>query len=145
MDKDITREYTNGEVTVIWKPATCIHSKICWQQATGLPAVFDPRQKPWIRMQGATTREIVAQVQKCPSGALGVYYNNEAKAYATEAAAARVEIILDGPLIIYGDITVKDHEGREEKRSKATAFCRCGLSQRKPYCDGSHAGALSKG
>ena len=47
-----TFKYTNGEITVIWKPHVCIHSKKCW---TNLRAVFDPFVKPWINMQGATT------------------------------------------------------------------------------------------
>ena len=65
--KDIVKKYTNGEVTIIWKPALCIHSGIC---ARGLPAVFDPNVKPWIAPEGSTTDKIVEQVKKCPSGAL---------------------------------------------------------------------------
>jgi uncharacterized Fe-S cluster protein YjdI len=64
-----THTYTNGEVTVLWKPSVCIHSAICFQ---GLPAVFDPRARPWIDMTGADTAAIVAQVHKCPSGALSI-------------------------------------------------------------------------
>ena len=64
--------YTNGAVTIVWKPDVCIHSAKCFH---GLPAVFDPREKPWIRPESATTAEIVAQVEKCPSGALSYFYN----------------------------------------------------------------------
>ena len=59
--------YTNGEVTIVWKPELCIHSRNCWK---GLGAVFQPGQKPWITPEGADTAAIVAQVAKCPSGAL---------------------------------------------------------------------------
>lgn len=72
--KDITKKYTNGEVTVVWKPAICEHSAICF---LGLPKVFDPTKKPWVNIQGATTAEIVEQVKKCPSGALSYYLNKE--------------------------------------------------------------------
>jgi len=64
-----TFKYTNGEVTVIWKPNICTHSKKCW---TNLRSVFDPFVKPWINMQGASTAQIIAQVQQCPSGALSI-------------------------------------------------------------------------
>lgn len=74
MDK--AREYTNGEVTVVWKQELCIHSGIC---ARGLPGVFKPKEKPWIHPEGATSEEIVNQVKKCPSGALSVYYNKEGR------------------------------------------------------------------
>ena len=79
MDKDITKKYTNGEVTVVWKPNVCIHSRICWTEATGLPEVFNPREKPWIKMEASSTERIVEQIKKCPSGALSFYFNNEVK------------------------------------------------------------------
>jgi uncharacterized Fe-S cluster protein YjdI len=72
--KDITKRYTNGEVTIIWKPALCAHSGIC---ARGLSAVFDPRKRPWITPEGATTFEIVDQVKRCPSGALTFKMNSD--------------------------------------------------------------------
>lgn len=62
-------EYTNGETTVVWRPDLCIHSGIC---ARGLPEVFRPRQRPWIEMTQATTEKIIAQVKKCPSGAISI-------------------------------------------------------------------------
>ena len=69
MNHPITKRYSNGEVTVVWQPAKCVHSGIC---ARGLPLVFDPRRKPWIVLESATTEQIVAQVAKCPSGALSI-------------------------------------------------------------------------
>ena len=69
-----TLKYTNGEITVVWKPKTCIHSTLCWK---GLISVFDPRVKPWVNMQGASTEAIIEQVNKCPSGALSYYFNEE--------------------------------------------------------------------
>lgn len=65
-----TLKYTNGEVTVVWKPDICIHSKICW---TELREVFDPFKRPWVNMEGGTTERIIEQVKKCPSGALSYY------------------------------------------------------------------------
>lgn len=75
MEKNITKKYTNGEITIVWKPAFCIHSTVCWKEATGLPGVFNPRERPWIKPQGSDTNAIIEQVKKCPSGALS-YHNN---------------------------------------------------------------------
>lgn len=75
--ENITKKYTNGEVTIVWKPDVCVHSAVCFH---GLPQVFNPHQKPWINAEGSTTANIVAQVKKCPSGALSYYMNNEAAA-----------------------------------------------------------------
>lgn len=73
MPEEIVKKYSNGEVTVVWKPALCIHSTNCF---AGLPAVFDPRRRPWVDIQAASSDTIVAQVRKCPSGALSVFRND---------------------------------------------------------------------
>lgn len=72
--KEITKKYSNGEVTIIWKPSLCIHSGIC---ARGLGEVFRPKEHPWITPEGATTNMIVDQVKKCPSGALTFTMNSD--------------------------------------------------------------------
>ena len=64
--------YTNGDITVEWKPEVCKHSGICFH---GLPGVFDPRRRPWIDMSRAESEEIIQQVSRCPSGALSIIRN----------------------------------------------------------------------
>ncbi len=136
-NKDITKHYTNGEITIAWKPNQCIHSKICW---TGLLEVFDPRKRPWITMEGTTSERIIEQVEKCPSGALS-YFRNEDKV-ENKAPEVDVDTIVEvssnGPLLVYGNITIKNKNGEEVKKNKVTALCRCGASGNKPYCDGTH-------
>jgi len=67
--KEITKRYSKEGVTVIWKPHLCIHSAICFK---GLPAVFDPRRRPWIELDGAETDQIIMQVTRSPSQALSI-------------------------------------------------------------------------
>ncbi len=67
MEKDVAIKYSTDEITVVWKPAVCIHSKICWK---GLGEVFKPTEKPWIKVNGADTKTIMEQIDKCPSKAL---------------------------------------------------------------------------
>lgn len=134
--KDITKKYTNGEVTVVWKPAQCIHSTICFK---GLGQVFDPRKRPWVTPEGATTTEIVEQIKKCPSGALSYYMNSEAESSEIKVDAETIiETMPNGPLLVYGNVTVKDSHGNLSQKNNVTAFCRCGASSNKPFCDGSH-------
>jgi uncharacterized Fe-S cluster protein YjdI len=134
--KDITKKYTNGEVTIVWKPNECIHSAICFK---GLGEVFDPQKRPWITPENSTTEKIIAQVKKCPSGALSYYLNRDAEPSEVKVEAETiVEASPNGPLLVYGNVTVKDAEGVLTKKNNVTAFCRCGASQNKPYCDGSH-------
>jgi uncharacterized Fe-S cluster protein YjdI len=63
------KDYVGEAVTVSFDPAVCIHAANC---VKGLPAVFDTRQRPWIQPDGASAEEVVAQVARCPSGALRI-------------------------------------------------------------------------
>jgi len=128
------KEYTNGEVTVVWEPEKCIHSAIC---AKGLPKVFKPKEKPWIKIDAENTEAIVNQVKACPSGALGFYMNAE-KDNTAERLETKVEVLENGPLLVYGTLKVTHKDGKQEIKNKTTAFCRCGLSANKPFCDGTH-------
>jgi uncharacterized Fe-S cluster protein YjdI len=132
---EITKKYTNGEITVVWKPDVCIHSRLCWTQ---MGEVFDPRKKPWINMDGANTERIIEQVSKCPSGALSFYRNDAENAPTETLAEAKIEVLPNGPLLVYGNLSVKLRDGSMEHKSKVTAFCRCGKSANKPFCDGKH-------
>tara|TARA_B100000780_G_scaffold267800_1_gene225206 strand:+ start:1793 stop:1996 length:204 start_codon:yes stop_codon:yes gene_type:complete len=63
------KEYTNGEITILWKPELCIHSGVCVKT---LPQVYNPKERPWIKIENATSVELVKQVSKCPSKALSI-------------------------------------------------------------------------
>lgn len=140
MPKD-TLKYSNGELTVVWKPDTCIHSTLCWK---GLIEVFNPRERPWIKIEGASTEKIIEQVRKCPSGALSYYLNEESqspepgKVMAEAAHILKVQVSPKGPYIIHTECLIVHSDGREEVKTGKVALCRCGGSANKPYCDGSH-------
>ncbi|MFM7023923.1 MAG: (4Fe-4S)-binding protein [Flavobacteriales bacterium] len=74
--EEITKTYTNGEITIVWKPKLCTHSTRCWKGHDGLIDVFNPRERPWIQPENASTERIIEQVNKCPSGALSFYFND---------------------------------------------------------------------
>lgn len=129
-----TKEYTNGEMTIVWEPRKCIHSGVC---VKGLPNVFQPQDKPWIKIQAASTLDLVNQVKQCPSGALSFYMNN-ADNTETKVEQTKVEVMENGPLLVHGSLNVNLKDGSGETKEKTTAFCRCGGSANKPYCDGTH-------
>lgn len=142
MRDEITKKYTNGEITVVWKPDLCIHSTLCWK---GLGSVFQPKERPWVKMDGATSEQIMAQVDKCPSGALSWERNAGTEVASEKDSSAVIEVTSDGPLIVSGRITLKHADGREESKDRKTALCRCGQSGKKPFCDGTHTKVGFKG
>jgi uncharacterized Fe-S cluster protein YjdI len=74
--EDAEKQYTNGEITVVWRPDLCTHSAICLK---GLRQVFNPHRRPWVNMAGADTKTIMDQVDRCPSGALSYFANQEGR------------------------------------------------------------------
>ena len=141
MPKEILH-YRNEEITVVWKPKVCIHSTLCWK---GLIEVFNPKERPWVKMDGATTDKIIEQVRKCPSGALSYYMNEDAvkenepgKVVAESAHIMKIQVTPNGPYIIKTECLIVHSDGKEETKTGSVALCRCGSSANKPYCDGSH-------
>ncbi len=132
----MTKKYTNGEATIVWKPGICIHSEKCWR---GLSSVFNPKSKPWIDPNGAPTDHIIAQVKQCPSGALSTYMNDEGPMKTTDSEATRIELVPNGPAIVKGNCEIVLNNGTTKTVKGNAALCRCGASSNKPFCDGSHS------
>lgn len=63
------KKYPKEDIAVGWEPEKCVHTGNC---CMGLPRVFRPEKRPWIKTEGATKQEIINQVAKCPSGALTI-------------------------------------------------------------------------
>lgn len=149
MDRDQNnREYTNGEITVYWKPSKCIHATTCYRE---LIEVFNPRKRPWVNMKGASTEEIIRVVDLCPTDALTYMRNtdlnskpNQEADRSTEVQQERdaniteVRIMQGGPLIIKGEFKIIGSDGLVMRKMKMTSFCRCGKSGNMPFCDGTH-------
>lgn len=69
MDKNnLTKEYTNGEITIVWQSAKCIHSGKCVQN---MAEVFKPKEQPWIQLNN-NNEKIKFTVSQCPSGAISI-------------------------------------------------------------------------
>ena len=51
-----------------------------------------------------------------------------------------INVASNGPLRISGNFVIKDAQGKEFDLSgrNAISLCRCGHSDNKPFCDGSH-------
>lgn len=70
--------YTGPLLDVSFDPKVCRHAAEC---VRGMPAVFDPAERPWINPARADTeasaqtlRDVIA---RCPSGALRVVEHEE--------------------------------------------------------------------
>ena len=135
MEKEVTKEYHIEDLTIIWKPVKCIHSGICVQK---LPRVYNPKERPWIKPHNASVTELMTQIDACPSGALGYRSKKEIKTAKNSISMTTVKIKPNGPLLVEGNLVITDKDGVEQVKENITAFCRCGSSHNKPFCDGTH-------
>ncbi len=133
------KKYSNTDIIVYWKPEKCIHSRKCF---TSLGSVFDPRKKPWVNMEGASTQEIIEVVSNCPSGALSYSKLDESVVKTNEVHADEVDVkikpLQNGPIEITGECMIIDANGVEKYQTGKFFLCRCGASSNKPFCDGTH-------
>lgn len=51
-----------------------------------------------------------------------------------------IKVMDNGPLRVTGEFEVVDVDGNVFPTKAVVSLCRCGLSAKKPYCDGSHRG-----
>ena len=138
--KNIVKRYQKDELTIVWEPAKCIHSGICVKM---LPEVYAPKAKPWIQQENASGEQLKEQIDTCPSWALS--YALESNDSGLEPEGLTVDIMENGPILIKGKLNISHSSGAIETKDKTTAFCRCGASENKPFCDGAHKKIEFKG
>lgn len=70
----VKKHYETDDLIITWQPEKCEHAGICVKR---LPNVYDPKAKPWVKPENATTEELMAQIDACPSGALSYELKNK--------------------------------------------------------------------
>ena len=135
--KDRRKNYVGKKIIIHDNRKICSHAAEC---VNNLPSVFRFDARPWISPDAAESeQQIIKTIEKCPSGALsysidGVEYRdqNERKPMVT--------VLKDGPYAITGgiDLIGDDIQFAEGFSKEHYTLCRCGASNNKPFCDGTH-------
>ena len=121
------------DITIHDNRGICAHAGYC---TDGLPSVFRLKQEPWIDPRGASQKEIVAAIQKCPSGALS--YSVERTEYRDRKGKPAIVVAPNGPYVVSGGPELLDTTRGEGASPEHFTLCRCGGSKNKPFCDGTH-------
>jgi uncharacterized Fe-S cluster protein YjdI/CDGSH-type Zn-finger protein len=129
-----TRTYAGDAIEVLWEPRLCIHVRKC---VRALPQVFNPEARPWVAADAAEADAVAATVESCPTGALR-YRRLDGGPQERPQAETTVEPRPNGPLFVRGNLRIVDPDGRLIREDTRVALCRCGASENKPFCDGSH-------
>jgi uncharacterized Fe-S cluster protein YjdI/CDGSH-type Zn-finger protein len=133
-ERDVKKEYRTDQIAVNWEPAYCIHAANCIR---GVPAAFNPRDRPWVHVDAAPADAIAQVIMTCPSGALH-FERLDGGPQEPVPETTTVTVTRDGPLYLHGALEVRDANGTVIRRDTRMALCRCGASRNKPFCDNSH-------
>lgn len=130
----VRRSYHTDKIVVHWNSDLCIHTAICLNT---LPRVFNVQAAPWVKIDAGTADEIAAAVEKCPTGALTYERTDGAPG---EQATSETTVIPwpNGPLMVRGNVEIRDASGKAFAAGSRFMLCRCGASQNQPFCDLSH-------
>ena len=134
---DRLHSFTAPGIRVTWSRLRCTHVAAC---VMNLPKVFEPGRRPWVDLSQASSDAIARTVQKCPTGALHFERTDGGEAESVPAVNTAV-VKQNGPLVLRGDIEVRDESGALLLRDTRVALCRCGHSANRPFCDNSHQAA----
>jgi CDGSH-type Zn-finger protein len=132
---DRRKDYVGKHITVHDNRAICSHAAECIRN---LPSVFRLRERPWIYADGAILDTVIETVKKCPSGALS-YSIDDVEDRDQKDREPMVTASKDGPYLVTGGIELAGVDNWCQGASKEHfALCRCGASNNKPFCDGTH-------
>ena len=125
--------YVGKQITIHDNRQICSHAGYC---TDNLKSVFKLHEEPWIDPDGAAAGEIINTVQKCPSGALS--YSVDNIEHRDQDRTTMVTVTKNGPYAVTGGIELLGHAFGEGASTEHYTLCRCGASNNKPFCDGSH-------
>jgi len=123
-----------GEIVVYWEPKMCNHTGNCFR---GLPGVFQPQHRPWVLVNAESADKIAAAVITCPTGALH-FDRFDAGPQEPQPEETTIDARPNGPLHVRGRVRIVGPGGQLIREDTRVALCRCGVSENKPFCDGSH-------
>ena len=126
------REYAGKDITILYDVARCFHAEECIH---GAPGVFQKDARPWVHPDGEDAAITAEVILRCPTGALHYRATNAALDEVPQAENV-VTVTENGPLLARGDMEIALPEA--PLRETRAAFCRCGASGNKPFCDDSH-------
>lgn len=135
-DKDAVK-YAGKSVDVKWNGGLCIHVGECGRAKGDL---FTAGRKPWCQPDLVADEDVEDVVLRCPTGALTYRYKDDSKAERADAENT-IHVTYNGPLYVRGDLAIEGAPSDAHGLAFRAAFCRCGQSKNKPFCDNSHDGA----
>ena len=123
--------YRGGDLTMFDDRTLCTQAGYCG----------DRFRNVWAMIADAASPEVAERIRHmsslCPSGRLATQPDGATERDEIDYGPS-VGVITDGPLWIRGGVPVVAADGTPYETRNRVTLCRCGHSQNKPFCDGSH-------
>jgi CDGSH-type Zn-finger protein len=124
-------EYGDGPVVLTDDESLCATATFCDARSTDAWTLAEDTDDPLKRAM------LIRMVQRCPSGRL-TYYLPPDLEFIEQELPQEIAVVDDGPLWVRGGVPVESSDGTEYEVRNRVTLCRCGNSQNKPFCDGTH-------
>ena len=131
--EDKRDNYQGKKITIHDNRGICAHAGYC---TDGLSSVFRLGEEPWIHPDAARADQVIATIQKCPSGALS--YSVDDAEHRDRGGEPNIFVAPNGPYAVSGRLDIADTTRAEGASKEHFTLCRCGGSRNKPFCDGTH-------
>src|ERR1700682_5734500 len=128
---DRSKTYDGTGIVVRDDRSICVHAGFCGTNATNVWKMVGQSEHTDVLSQ------MIAMIERCPSGALTYRFDGSDSDNESDLPT-RVAVIPDGPLLVTGGVTVVGSDGEAIETRQRVTLCRCGGSQNKPLCDGTH-------
>jgi CDGSH-type Zn-finger protein len=117
-------------------PELCDHSRFCLR-AGGIRELMKQDDDLEAR------KNAISEATLCPSGRLVLWDKKTDLPFEKDYEPSIVLIHdpqkgCEGPIWVRGGIPIESHDGFNYETRNRVTLCRCGLSENKPFCDGSH-------
>ena len=123
--------YKGDGFTMTDNQTLCTQAGYCGDRFRNVWAMLGDSDDPEVR------EHLRTMVQLCPSGRIE-YVPEGAEEPDELDLGRRVAAVVDGPLWVRGKVPVVSADGTAYEARNRVTLCRCGHSDNKPLCDGTH-------
>ena len=114
----------------------CDHSRFCLRSG-GIRNLIQKTDDPEARQTA------IEEAMICPSGRLVLWDKKTGKSFEKDFVPSLVLVHdeqkgCEGPIWVRGGVPIESADGSMYESRNRVTLCRCGKSDNKPYCDGSH-------
>ena len=128
---DRRRNFTTRELVVGDDTPLCASAAFCDAVDGDVWSFLLRSRDPEVRAR------IAHMIDRCPSGRLTYRFPPDGEDVERDLEPS-VAVVRDGPLWVRGGVEIVDRDGEAWEVRNRVALCRCGESENKPFCDGSH-------